>query len=555
VQATFEINYDYGTFDPVTDTVSLIFDNVVDSLQLYPYNACKSIQYKAGNGSPSQVSLTGITFKSAPVSKTVTLAFKQAVRDNTDVYTQSFNNGVQSDKLQLCVYAATLSGHIEIGYMEVQVLLNFSASGTATYIDVDVLNGPQNTVSSDSLRENESVSESTTMAQEDDDTSSLVAIIALVAAGVCLVGLITVGLTCACAKHCHHLCSDKVDDKCTVKSTDSRDSTTITYSSDAYRPLPAPSRTTPPCSASRTRGAESYCASESSRRLRRQIEQQQQHGNNLLRVPATRAKSERLYSSGPGHIARPIRRAVSEQNAMILHAVQWNPCVQRVGLACCSLASGGMVSSSLDTATTLNGYFVNTQSLQPNPILILILQGREMNMCLQSWRLLHSTFSQTVPLVIQHLLKHKPSILYLQLHHLSCTEEMFQPICHGLICSATMSTVRFASCTFSVLASIDFVCIKCCCSFPPTSRRPLRDSLSGMRPNPSLTTLERMEKELNSRLSSLSLVHYSVQPGGVVWIALTSETFIQKRAMPVSAEQPTSDESPGDRALRSEAKL
>ena len=224
MQATFEINYDYGTYDPAADTVALIFDNVVDRVQLYPYDACKSIQFKAGNGEPSQVSSAGITFESAPASNTVTLAFRQPVRDNTDVYTQSFSDGVQSDTLQLCVYAATLAeGNIEIGYMEVLVRVNFSASGKTTNIDVDVVGGPQNTVSSESFQEYVSEPE-TTMETEEGNTSPLIVIIAGVIAGICLVGLLA-GLMCTCAKRRRHHCSDEIDDKCTEKSTEFTDST------------------------------------------------------------------------------------------------------------------------------------------------------------------------------------------------------------------------------------------------------------------------------------------------------------------------------------------
>jgi len=225
MQVTFEINYDYGTYDPAADTVSLIFDNDVDSVQLYPYDACKSVQFKAGNGDPSQVSSTGITFESAPASNTVTLAFRQPVRDNTDVYTQSFNDGVQSDTLKLCVYAATLAeGNIEIGYKEVLVLLNFSASGQTTAIDVDVVGGPQNTVSSKFLQKDMPEPETTMEVEEEDNTSALTMMIAGVIAGICLVGLLA-GLMCICAKRRRHHCSDEVDGKCTVKSTEFTDST------------------------------------------------------------------------------------------------------------------------------------------------------------------------------------------------------------------------------------------------------------------------------------------------------------------------------------------
>jgi len=277
MQVTFEINYDYGTYDPAADMVSLIFDNDVDSVQLYPYDACKSTQVEAGNGDPSQVSSTGITFESAPASNTVTLAFRQPVRDNTDVYTQSFNDGVQSDTLKLCVYAATLAeGNIEIGYKEVLVLLNFSASGQTTAIDVDVVGGPQNTVSSKFLQKDmpEPESETTMEVEEEDETSPNIVTIAGAAAGVGLFGLLAI-LMCTYAKRRHHhrRHSHEVDDKCTVKSSDPTDSTDISNSSDADWPLPTPSRIAPirpPLKSSRIGGTASFRASASSRTLQKE---------------------------------------------------------------------------------------------------------------------------------------------------------------------------------------------------------------------------------------------------------------------------------------------
>ena len=272
MQNPFEINYEYGTFDPAEDTVALVFDNDVDSVQLYPYDACKSVQVTAGNRGPIQVNSTGILFESAPASNTVTLAFRQPVRDNTDVYTQSFdpNNGLQSDTLQLCVYAATLSaGNIEIGYMEVLVRVNFSASGQTTAIDVGAVGGPQDTILSPEYM---SEPETTMEVEEEDDTSPLIVIIAGAAAGVGLVGLLTI-LMCTYSKRRHRRHSHEVDDKCTVKAADPTDSTDISNSSDGDWPSPTPSRITPhrpPLKASRIGGTASFRASASSRTLQKQ---------------------------------------------------------------------------------------------------------------------------------------------------------------------------------------------------------------------------------------------------------------------------------------------
>ena len=136
MQDKFNINYEVGSgvYSAETDTVTLKFDRTVDSLQLYPYDSCKS-----GNDTPSPVNTAGIVITIAPGPETVELAFQEAVRENTDVYTESFSaiEGLLNDSLKLCVYAATVASNgDEVGFAEVRIALTYSASGSISGMDI-----------------------------------------------------------------------------------------------------------------------------------------------------------------------------------------------------------------------------------------------------------------------------------------------------------------------------------------------------------------------------------------------------------------------------------
>ena len=263
--------------------------------------------------------------------------------------------------------------------------------------------------------------------------------------------------------------------------------------------------------------------------MRQTEQQQQQHHcwNNLLRVLATREKLEKVEFDGSFGDRSPI----TGEHAMILQAVQHNASVRSVRFFCCGLASGEIISSFLDTATSLMQFDLHacsmtTQgagriaaSLQRNTNLrtlslggsnledshlTRILQGLEVNTCLQSLVLNDQTLGQAVSLVIQHLLERTPSIQVLELHHLSFTEERLRPICQGLIRSTTVSKVRFDRCSFTDLASMDLfrqlletkpnlqLLSIHYCSFPGNTRALLGATMSAvlLQPNSPLPNLE-----------------------------------------------------------------
>ena len=222
---------------------------------------------------------------------------------------------------------------------------------------------------------------------------------------------------------------------------------------------------------------------------------------------------------------------------MILQAVQRNPFVHTVGFEHCDLASGEIISSFLDTATSLTQLDLHAcsmtsqgagrigASLQRNTNLrtlqlgaledshfTLILQGLETNTCLQSLSLQTSLGQQAVTLAIQNLLERTSSIQCLELKDLSFTEESFRPICQGLIHSTTVSKVHFDHCSFTDLASADLfrqmidtkpnlqlLSIRYC-SFPGNSRALLGATLPAvlLQPNSVLRSLELMQDDLNT---------------------------------------------------------
>ena len=84
-----------------------------------------------------------------------------------------------------------------------------------------------------------------------------------------------------------------------------------------------------------------------------QLQQQPQRCDNLLRVLATREKLEKVQFDGSWKFSRS---PITEEHAMILQAVQRNPFVHTVVLSNWNLSSGEIVSSLLDTATSLTEF-------------------------------------------------------------------------------------------------------------------------------------------------------------------------------------------------------
>ena len=132
----YDINYQSGTYNQVTDSVTIVFDNAADKIALYPFVGCKS------NPSPAPaatINTSGITFNAAPNSATITLSFDQAARANAAIYSQSLAGVVRTDTLQFCIYAATTANGNsakEVGFTEVKVSLTFSADGNLLNVNI-----------------------------------------------------------------------------------------------------------------------------------------------------------------------------------------------------------------------------------------------------------------------------------------------------------------------------------------------------------------------------------------------------------------------------------
>jgi len=265
--------------------------------------------------------------------------------------------------------------------------------------------------------------------------------------------------------------------------------------------------------------------------------EQQHHWDNLVRVLATREKLERVHFVGDRFIDGRFHPIV--QHAMILQAVQRNPFVHTVGFDNFDLASGELVSSFLDNATSLTLFklaccAMNTQAagriaaslqrhtnlqklslseLQDSPF-TLILQGLETNSCLQSLELNvgDPIITREAAPAIEQLLDRTTSIRCLELKNFMFTEESFRPICQALIRSTTVSEVQFGFCFFADLASMDLFgqMIETkpnlqslgmeICSFLATAYQLLRDSLSAvlLRPNSPLRSFELIQFDLSS---------------------------------------------------------
>ena len=253
--------------------------------------------------------------------------------------------------------------------------------------------------------------------------------------------------------------------------------------------------------------------------------------DNLLRVLTTREKLERVSFSVSDWHRPPITSEITSEHAMILQAVQENPCVRSVKFNRFNLASGETISSFLDSPASLTKFeledcIMTTQgagtiaaALQRNTNLqtlnlrnlneshlTLMLQGLEMNASLQSLSLRHQTLNQVVLLAVQNLLERTPSMQCLELMCISFSEENFRPICEGLIRSTTVSKVRLDQIDFTDLASVNlfkqlvetkpnlqYLCIDRG-FFPENLRHLFRNSLSEilLRPNSPLRTLELM---------------------------------------------------------------
>ena len=253
--------------------------------------------------------------------------------------------------------------------------------------------------------------------------------------------------------------------------------------------------------------------------------------DNLLRVLTTREKLERVSFSASGSHRPRITPEITSEHAMILQAVQENPCVRSVGIKWFNLASGETISSFLDSAASLTKFeledcIMTTQgagtvatALQRNTNLQTLnlrnlneshlspmLQGLETNTSLQSLSLCQQTLGEVAPLAVQNLLERTPSMQCLELVCISFSEEKFRPICQGLIRSTTVSKVRLNQIDFTDLASVNlfqqlvetkpnlqYLCINGG-FFPENLRHLFRDSLSEilLRPNSPLRTLELM---------------------------------------------------------------
>jgi len=292
---------------------------------------------------------------------------------------------------------------------------------------------------------------------------------------------------------------------------------------------------------------------------------QEEHWDNLLRVLATQEKLEKVEIDGYG----PGRPPITVEHATILQAVQQNPSIGSVTFAGCNLTSGEVISSFLDTATSLRQFCLRTcsmtgegagriaASLQCNTSLrtltlldledshfTVILQGLETNASLQSLSLYHfyHTLGQAVPLAVQHLLERTSSIQSLELNNQSLKEESLRPICQALIRSTTTSKVQFGNCLFSDLASAFFyrqllgtkpdlqcVCIKQC-EFPRNLRALLGATISAvlLQPKSLLRSFKLMQGDLNTFSPAGLLEHCSVRWGGALWNPLALEAFSQK---------------------------
>ena len=262
-------------------------------------------------------------------------------------------------------------------------------------------------------------------------------------------------------------------------------------------------------------------------RTEQEQQQQQQRWDNLLRVLATREKLKTVEF---------IEGMTVVEHALI-EAVQQNAFLRSMRFSGCNLASGELVSSFLDTATSLTKFDLyscemttqgaeriaaslqrhsNLQTLSLSGLedshLTRILQGLETNTCLQSLNLLYGTLGQAVSfLALQHLLESTSSIRCLQLNH-HAFEESVRPICQGLIHSTAVSRVQFKSCQFYTQASADLfrqmidtkpnlqLLSIHQCSFPGNLIALLGATISAalLRPNSLLRTFELIQGDLNS---------------------------------------------------------
>jgi len=273
--------------------------------------------------------------------------------------------------------------------------------------------------------------------------------------------------------------------------------------------------------------------------------------DNLRRVLATREKLEKVHVRG---LNLSDLQPIPLDLAMVLQAVQQNTFLRSMRFSTCDLASGEIVSSFLDAATSLTQFdlqdfsmtmqgagriaeslrrhtALRTLSLRSSDDshfshshLTRILQGLETNSCLQSLSLRQQTLGQNVPLAreIQRLLERTSSIQCLEWNGSLFSEASFRPICEGLIRSATVSQVRLEFCSFTDPVSVDLfrqlletkpnlrcVHIKRCAfpGFPDNSMVLLGASLQAalLRPNSPLRTLDLRPHLLASFFPGLSL--------------------------------------------------
>ena len=282
-----------------------------------------------------------------------------------------------------------------------------------------------------------------------------------------------------------------------------------------------------------------------------QDQPQQQRWENLRRVLATRKKLEKVHFRGPEPAdGSPI--ITLEHASIILQAVQQNRFVRSARFTWFNLASGGVVCSFLEDASSLTEFHLEfcsmteqgaeriTASLQRNTNLQtlglrladshleLVLPCLETNTCLRSLSLdTLAVLTPDAPPVgieqrLQQLLQRTPSIQCVEFKRVFIySDEIFQ----GLIRNTTVSTIKFNCCQFGDARTVDLfrqpldlfrqmietkpnlqhLRIKYC-HFPEDSRLFLGATLQAVlvRPHSPLRTLEVIQIDLSLDFPNLT---------------------------------------------------
>lgn len=137
VSATdYHIEYEEGNYDAERNTFSLQFSNAVNLLEIYPYGACKS----KGGEEASMVDTAGLKFVSTPNVDNPKIEIVSDALGNDAIHTVTKVDGVRTDIINFCVYAATTTDTgAEVGFAEVPISVEYVASGVVSTSEVTVL--------------------------------------------------------------------------------------------------------------------------------------------------------------------------------------------------------------------------------------------------------------------------------------------------------------------------------------------------------------------------------------------------------------------------------